>query len=57
MNKVMKSMIGVMAVTGMGYGAWMMYKKKNPTSASELKNNMKKVWNKSVDMIENDMNM
>lgn len=33
-----KMAIGALAVAGMGVGAWMMYKKKNPNAMHDMKN-------------------
>lgn len=48
----MKRTIGVMAVAGMGYGAWMMYKKQNPMAMHELKKATKNTLRKTADMLD-----
>ncbi len=52
MNKVMKRTLGVMAVAGMGYGAWMMYKKQNPMAMYNLKKATKDTLRKTADMLD-----
>ncbi len=52
MNKAMKKAVGTLAVVGAGYGAWMMYKKQNPTAMEDLKHATRVTLRKTADMLD-----
>ena len=52
MNKAMKRTLGVMAAAGVGYGAFLMYKKQNPHAMSDLKKATKETLRKPADMLD-----
>ncbi len=52
MKKSMKTAVGMAAVVGAGYGAWMMYKKQNPNALKDLKVATKTTLRKTADMLD-----
>ena len=52
MKKAMKKAVGMAAVAGVGYGAWMMYKKQNPHALEDLKDATKVTLRKTADMLD-----
>lgn len=56
MQKKGKMAIGTLVFTGMGLGAWMMYKKKNPNALQDMKKMVKNVATNIADSLE-DMDM
>ena len=52
MKKSMKRAVGMAAVAGASYGAWMMYKKQNPNALEDLKKATKVNLRKAADMLD-----
>lgn len=45
----------IIAMMGLGYGAWMIYKKCNPECAHDIKTTMDKLTKKATNTVENMM--
>jgi len=45
----------VVALVGIGYASWMLYKKYNPECAHDIKTTMSKLTNKATRKVENMM--
>ncbi len=52
MKKSMKKAMGLAAMAGVGYGAWMMYRKQNPNAVEDLKSATKNTLRKTADMLD-----
>jgi len=48
----MKRAVGLAALAGASYGAWMMYQKQNPNALGDLKNATKTTLRKTADMLD-----
>ncbi len=48
----MKKAVGALAVATAGYGAWMMYKKQNPSAMEDLKSATRNTLRKTADMLD-----